>query len=70
MDKLLLKQIDPVRKAQFFGVLFDRTPKYEEIKSGNKIPLHLTGVNQLFIIAKQQKSLMVTPRGIEPLLPG
>jgi hypothetical protein len=70
MDNLLLKQIDPVKKAQFFGVLFDRTPKYDEINSGNQKTSIFTGLNELFTLAKMEKSLMVTPRRIELLLPG
>lgn len=34
LDELLIKQIDPVKKAQLFGALFDRLPTYEEIKPG------------------------------------
>lgn len=34
LDELLVKQIDPVKKAQFFGLLFSKAPTYEEIKSG------------------------------------
>lgn len=34
LDKLLLQQIDPVKKAQFFGVLFEKMPTFEEIKDG------------------------------------
>lgn len=70
LDELLVKQIDPVRKAQFFGAIFDKPPTYEEINSGTlKTPL-FTGVNPVFKLAYAQKSLMVTSRGIEPLLPG
>jgi hypothetical protein len=59
LENILLKQIDPVKKAQFFGVLFVRTPRYDEIKTGTqKTPL-LTGVNELFAFAKMEKSLMV-----------
>ena len=60
LDQLLLKQIDPVKKAQFFGALFDEAPTYEELKPGNpKTPL-FTGVNQLFALARMEKSLMVS----------
>lgn len=31
LDQVLIKQIDPVKKAQFFGVFFDRIPTYEEV---------------------------------------
>jgi len=36
LDYLLLQQIDPVKKADFLGVLFDTTPTYAEIVSGTK----------------------------------
>lgn len=36
LDNILVKQIDPVKKAQFFGVFFDRIPTYEEIKTGTE----------------------------------
>ena len=40
LDELLVKQIDPIKKAQFFGVLFDKAPNYEEIKGRTqKTPL-------------------------------
>jgi DNA polymerase-2 len=43
MDKLMLKQIDPIKKAQFFGVLFNQIPRYSEISSGTLtiLPLDL-----------------------------
>ena len=71
MDKLMLKQIDPVKKAQFFGVLFNQIPRYSEINSGTPslLPLGLC-----FEATKKTQesleSLVVTPRGIEPRLPG
>ncbi|MCA9347480.1 recombinase family protein [Candidatus Saccharibacteria bacterium] len=34
LDELFEKQIDPVKKAQFFGVIFDKLPTYEELNSG------------------------------------
>ena len=49
LDKLLVKQIDPIKKAQLFGVIFNRLPKYEEIKTGNKNMSLITGVNELFL---------------------
>lgn len=70
LDELLVKQIDPVKKAQLFGAIFDQLPTYEEIKTGTpKTPL-FTGVNPVFSLLKSENSLMVTPRGFEPRLPG
>lgn len=43
LDNLLIQQIDPVKKAQFFGVFFDRIPTYEEIKSRTKNSAVLPG---------------------------
>ncbi len=70
LDELLVKQIDPVRKAQFFGAIFDKPPTYDEINPGTQKTPFFTGVNPIFKLASAQKSLMVTSRGIEPLLPG
>ncbi len=70
LDELLLKQIDPVKKALFFAALFDKAPSYDDINSGTqKTPL-FTGVNPIFALLRANNSLMVTSRGIEPLLPG
>lgn len=66
LDYLLLKQIDPIKKANFFGVLFDQTPTYEEIKSGSANPNQITGINELFRLKNTNKSLMVRERGLEP----
>ena len=70
LDLLLLRQQDVHKKAQLFGVLFNKLPTYADLDSGTqKTPL-FTGVNPVFALAKAEKSLMVLPRGIEPLLPG
>jgi site-specific DNA recombinase len=70
LDKLLIKQIDPVKKAQFFGVLFDKIPTYEEIKTRNINNALLTGVNELFQLALTIKPGMVAPLGLEPRTQG
>lgn len=50
LDELLIKQIDPVKKAQLFGALFDRLPTYEEIKPGTpKNTLFYRGVAGLSV---------------------
>ena len=70
LDLLLLKQNDAHKKAQLFGVLFDTLPTYADLEGGTqKTPL-FTGVNSVFALAGAEKSLMVTPRRIELLLPG
>ncbi len=68
--EIFKRQIDPLKKAQFFGAIFNQKPTYRDLEPGKqKTPL-FTGVNQIFQLAKMEKSLMVIPRGIEPLLPG
>lgn len=70
LDLLLLKQQDPHKKAQLFGVLFDQLPTYADLDYGTqKTPL-FTGVNSVFRLLNLEKSLMVTSRRIELRLPG
>ena len=70
LDLLLLKQSDPHKKAQLFGVLFDELPTYDDLDYGTqKTPL-FAGVNSVFRLASLEKSLMVTSRRIELRLPG
>ena len=70
LDELLIKQRSQVKKSLFFKALFTKLPSYEDLNPGNtKTPL-FTGVNPLLTLLPADKSLMVTPRGIEPLLPG
>ncbi|PKL30855.1 hypothetical protein CVV43_05135 [Candidatus Saccharibacteria bacterium HGW-Saccharibacteria-1] len=70
LDVLLLNQQDPHKKAQLFGVLFDKLPTYDDLDNGNqKTPL-FTGVNSLFQLALSEQSSLVISPGIEPGLPG
>ena len=70
LDLLLLKQQNPHKKAQLFGVLFDELPTYADLEDGTqKTPL-FTGVNSVFRLLTEEKSLMVISPGIEPGLPG
>ena len=70
LDSLLLKQQDPHKKAQLFGVLFDQLPTYADLDYGTpKTPL-FTGVNSVFCLISLSESNMVTSRRIELRLPG
>lgn len=60
LDDLLLQQSNPVLRAEFFGVLFDRAPTYNEIKYGTQNPTQLTGINELFKLKNLSYSEMVT----------
>ena len=70
LDELLIKQIDPLKKARLFSVIFNQTPSYDNIKLGKKETPLFTGVNPIFALLKAQQSPVVTSRGIEPRLPG
>lgn len=70
LDELLVKQIDPIKKAQFFAALFTKLPSYQDLKNGTQNISSFTGINPIFSLAKLSSIHMVTPRGIEPLLPG
>ncbi len=70
LDFLLLKQIDPIKKANLFSLFFDNPPTYEEIKFGTQKIAQTPGVNELFRLLKMPEGNVVTSMGIEPLLPG
>lgn len=70
LDLLLLKQQDPHKKAQLFGVLFDQLPTYADLDYGTQNSPLFTGVNSVFRLLTEEKSLMVISPGIEPGLPG
>ena len=70
LHELLLDLCNPTLKAQYFSVLFDKAPTYEEIKSGTQKESVLPEVNELFSALNVQSSLMVISPGIEPGLPG
>ena len=66
LDYLLLRQIDPIKKASFFGLIFDKSPTYAEIESGIGNPGKLTDINELFKLKNMNRSLLVGEEGIEP----
>ena len=69
-DQLLLHQSDPLEKARLFGVLFHKLPTYQDLLSGTAQNGKSHQLNPVFEAIGSNKSLMVTPRGIEPLFPG
>jgi site-specific DNA recombinase len=66
MDYLLLQQIDPLKKADFFSVIFDQTPTYAEIASVTLDETELTGMNELFKLKFDSVSSMVRVQGLKP----
>jgi len=69
-DELLIKQIDPVKKAQFFAALFDKLPTFEDLQNGTSGKSLFTGINPIFSLAKLPTTYMVTPAGFEPAITG
>ena len=70
LDELAVKQIDPVKKAQFFGLIFKTLPTYADLCGRNQNSPLFTGVNPLFQAIAGDNFPLVTPRGFEPRLPG
>ena len=64
LHELLIDLCNPSLKAQYFSILFDKAPTYEEIKSGTQKESVLPEVNELFKALNMQSSLMVTSPGI------
>jgi hypothetical protein len=59
MEDLLVKQIDPVQKANFFGLLFNTAPTYGEILSANENSGDLPKLNELFRLKNDDSGIMV-----------
>lgn len=65
MEDLLVKQIDPVQKANFFGLLFNGAPTYDEIVSANKNSDLLPKLNELFKLKNDHSGNMVQLSGTD-----
>ena len=66
LDHLLLQQIDPVSKANYLAVIFDRPPTFQEIKSGTNDLTKIPGVNELFLALSRDLGHMAGDEGFEP----
>ena len=66
LDKLLVHLCNPVNKANYFSVLFDKAPTYQEIKDGTQKIAQLPEVNELFKALNCDKVILAGARGIEP----
>ncbi len=63
LDELVLRSSDPVEKASYFGVLFDKAPTYEELKSGTPKLAECIKLNDVFTRSKSQ---LAAEQGFEP----
>jgi hypothetical protein len=67
---ILLHLRNPLRKAAFFGAIFNTVPTYEDLVGGTQKTAQIPGVNELFRIGLTENPLMVTSWRIELQLPG
>lgn len=67
---LLLHLRNPIRKAAFFGAIFNKVPSYEDLVGGTQKTAQIPGVNELFQLGLNKNPNMVIPRRIELRLPG
>ncbi len=70
LGDILLHLKNPLRKAAFFGAIFNDMPTYEDLVGGTQKTAQIPGVNELFQIGCFENPLMVTPRRVELRLPG
>lgn len=69
LKDLLIDHCNPITKAQYFGVIFDKVASYEEIRCGSANISQIPGVNELFKLAHDDKISLVPERGLEPPRP-
>ncbi len=69
LGPLFKNQPDPTKKAQLFGLLFDKLPTYADLAGGTDKNLLLLMLNPVFSFISPQTSHMVTPRRIELRFP-
>jgi hypothetical protein len=70
LEYLLLQQSNPIAKAKFFALLFDKIPNYQEILSGTAKLTPILEVNQHFLDNSYNLSLMAGSEGFEPPILG
>ena len=69
LDDLLIKQIDPLQKARFFSVLFDKAPNFAQIESGTQNPSLRPLLNKVFTMDFDTNGHLEGQRGLEPRTP-
>ena len=66
LSDLLLRTCNPLTKAEYFGVIFDKVPTYQEIVDGTKNTSLVPDINQIFQLAFLPNNSLVRERGVEP----
>jgi len=62
LSDILLRIRNPLRKAAFFGAIFNQVPSYEILAGGTQNNSAIPGVNELFRIGCFENPNMVTSR--------
>lgn len=70
LPDILLHLRNPLRKAAFFGAIFNKVPSYEDLVGGTQKTAQIPGVNELFSVNLVENPFMVISRRIELRLPG
>ena len=66
LEYLLLQQINPVARASYFDVIFDKPPTYQELISGTQDIHSITGVSEVFLALNDNSGNMAGEEGFEP----
>lgn len=66
LEYLLLQQIDTISRANYFGLLFDQLPTYQEISFGTQDLSKITGLNEVFRVLNVPEGHVVQGEGFEP----
>ena len=66
LEYLVLQQMNPVAKAGYFGVLFDKAPTFDEIKFGTPKTAAAIELNRLFSTKNIDYDYMAGALGLEP----
>ncbi len=69
LKELLIDHYNPILRARYFGVLFDKMPSYAEIECGTPENEKVPEVNELFKLVLSGTSSLVHTRGLEPPRP-
>ena len=65
LKELLLHHSNPLNRAAYFAVLFDKVPSYDILADGTENIANITEVSELFRIAHSDDSNLVSPPRLE-----
>ena len=66
MKDLLVDHCNPILRARYFGIIFDKVPSLADIDCGTTEIEKIPGVNELFKLAHSKDISLVRIRGLEP----